>query len=374
MLKINIPLFEIDEKHTKYFKEQDLFNNNKIEGYINRRHGSLYGALFITKVNGEDTNQFIFPTPKMTYPFDRDGEWKIPEFNEVRIYEKLDGTNILSYVYEDKNGNEYLTFKTRLRPTLNYQFYNLWGEVLDIYPEIYDITFTPKKNFSFELYGKKNKIYLVYKDIINTALLFTRNAINGKITTPERYRKKLPVVKMLKRIIGNKKNIIEEYNKFRQYLETTLIQTPEGIAGIEGAVWYFCNKEYVVQMKCKPPKIEDLHFRKFKIPYTSIYTTIMNAFENVDEKSITVEFIKELLAEEFTEMEIIESEKRIDKILTQVLADRDWQKCVIEDYVNLQEKTGWSIETHRNEVMSWFAKKYPKQLCGKIYRFLADGK
>ena len=85
MLKIGIPLFEIDEKHTKYFKETDPFNKNKVEGYINRRQGNLYGSLFITKVNGKDAKQFIFSTPKMSYPYNRKGEWEIPDADEIRI-------------------------------------------------------------------------------------------------------------------------------------------------------------------------------------------------------------------------------------------------------------------------------------------------
>jgi hypothetical protein len=83
----------------KEFREVDSFNNNLLEGYICRQSDHRYGCLLITKVNDEDCQQIIWTTPKLDYPFDKVGNYHFPDCKQIQFYEKLDGTNILSYHY-----------------------------------------------------------------------------------------------------------------------------------------------------------------------------------------------------------------------------------------------------------------------------------
>ncbi|RLF60619.1 MAG: hypothetical protein DRN25_02220 [Thermoplasmata archaeon] len=366
--------FQIDEKHTIKFKLNDIFNNNTIEGYINRRPGTLYGSMIIEKVNGKDTYQFIYATPKMSYPFDRKGEWNIPDYDKIEVYEKLDGTNILGYVYRDAEGNKFVTYKTRLRPILGESkfgnFYLLWKEILERYPEIPKEILKSNLNFSFELYGKKNRIFILYKTLLDTRLLFYRERETGSILSPLSYKTDLPIPNIIS-IYNDDIDIVNEYNQVKLKLEENLKEEEGCITGMEGSVWYFIKNGSATQIKCKPPKIEDIHMRKFRIPYHSIYITIVNSFEDTD--SPTLDYIKELLSEEYTEEEIAESESRITKIFKEVIQEKDFQKKILADYESLSKEYGWTIENNKNDVMRWFGKKYPKFMAAKIYNFLAGG-
>ncbi|MBU1488128.1 hypothetical protein KKH56_08805, partial [bacterium] len=119
------------------FCEIDPFNpKNEVTGFVSRKSNEYYGALIITRVNNRDiTPQLVMGTPKMHYPFSSQADgtrnYAFPSAKYIEIYEKLDGTNILSYFYID-GANRYLTYKTRLRPFLGSSrfgdFYNMWKE------------------------------------------------------------------------------------------------------------------------------------------------------------------------------------------------------------------------------------------------------
>ena len=163
--------------------------------------------------------------------------------------------------------------------------------------------------------------------------------------------------------------MIDIYSEFKEYLQTTLVPTPKGMTGIEGAVWYFCKGDVVKQLKCKPQHIQDIHFKSDKIPYHSIYITIINALENQELSELSVDFIKELLLEEFTVTQVENATRRIEKTINQVKWDKEWQQEVLEHYQKLQEK-GLDIHEDKGMVMRYFAEHYPKDMCGKIFNFL----
>ena len=158
---MEIPFDITNKNQIIKFEEIDPYNKlNIIKGYVNRRQSKTYGSLYITHVNDKPVEQIIFSSPKMHYPFDKNGKWEFPESNTVELYEKIDGTNVVSFVYKDAQGNQYLSFKTRLRPFLGEgkfgNFKALWDEMLDMYPEILNQCFDQSRNYSFELYGKRN--------------------------------------------------------------------------------------------------------------------------------------------------------------------------------------------------------------------------
>ena len=55
-----------------------------------------YGALALLRVAGEAVPQTVYATPKLHYPFGKDGQFHFPPIRRAMIYEKLDGTNVLS--------------------------------------------------------------------------------------------------------------------------------------------------------------------------------------------------------------------------------------------------------------------------------------
>ena len=364
-------MFDIEnKKQVISFEETDPYNpQNKVRGYINRRQGSLYGSIIITHVNDNSCEQFIYATPKMHYPFDKNRKFEFPSYDKLEVYEKLDGTNILSYMYHDGE-TYYLTYKTRLRPFLGSgqfgDFKSLWDEILGTYPSIEIVCRTPTHNISFELYGKRNKILVDYDIPLDTKLLFARDAKTGYIYSPESIKEQIKSIPSLNILFSG--DIVNEeiYLKHQKDLTDSLEVDEEKqiIKGKEGTVWYFITNNHVEQIKCKPDGILKYHWSSDAISYESIYTTCINAFENFDNPSYTD--IKLLLEEEFTLDKIERSNTRIKNILERVRFDKKIQQEVIKEY----QKLGIDINKDKASVMRHFANLYDKRNARRIYTLL----
>ena len=356
------------------FEEVDVYNpQNTLKGYVNRRQGQLYGSLWITHVNGKKCEQLIYSAPKQHYPFDKDKNWKFPECDYIELYEKLDGTCIISYVYKDANDDVYLTYKTRLRPFLGTgrygNFFELWNEMLKKYPEITDYTFDEYHNCVFELYGKRNKILIDYDIPLDTELIFTINASNGHIYSPNNsvVADDIPILEQQIQKIPIVNDELEiSYQDYQLMLEKNLIIDEENhiMKGAEGLVWYFIKDGNAIQIKNKPPSVLKYHWSGDAIPYESIYTTVINAFENFDEPDYPD--VAGLLKEEFDDDKIEKSRTRINKILGRVLFDKKFQYTLAEDY----RKHGFDINKDKVACMRWFGKNYPKSEAHRIYNLL----
>jgi len=367
------------------FKETDPYNpQNILEGYINRRQGNLYGALWITHVNGKKCEQLIYSAPKQHYPFGKDKngeiiEWEFPEYEYFYTFEKLDGTCIISFIYKDSDGKEYLTYKTRLRPFLGESkygnFFQLWNEMREKY-QIDDYCRDSCDCCVFELYGKRNKILIDYDIPLDTKLIFIVDSLIGEIFLPVNpfgdYN--INVLYPETGIRGITEFIDEElYGIIQNELEDELFIDEESkiMKGKEGYVLYFMKHGVTKQIKCKPPSVLKYHWAGDAIAYESVYTTVVNAFENFDEP--TYDDVVGLLQEEFDVEKIEKSRVRIEKVLGKVLFDKKLQYELADDY----RKLGVDINLDKVTVMRHFGKIYPKSEAHRIFNLLKqyeDGK
>jgi len=366
-----------NKKQIIRFEEVDPYNpQNTVKGYVNRRQGNMYGDLYITHVNGKKCYQHIYSAPKQHYPFDKNNEWKFPECDYIDLYEKLDGTCIISYTYLDSNGNIYLTYKTRLRPFLGKSkfgnFFELWNEMLKKYPNIINMTFDSEKVCVFELYGKRNKILIDYEIPLDTKLLFIRERCTGDIYPPEsiNVEEGCPFLEF-EGMVGSWneydiKGKEDLYRKIQEDLELGLyINEDEKILrGKEGYVMYFMKGDCAIQIKNKPPSVLKYHWSGDAVAYESIYTTVINAFENFDEP--TYDDVVSLLIEEFDLSKIEKSRVRIEKILGKVLFDRKYQYKLAKDY----EKHNFDINKNKVTCMRWFGQHYPRSEAKRIFNLL----
>ena len=298
---------ELFGKDYREFSEIDPFNpQNEVTGYISRRATEYYGALVITHINGVAVKeQLIMGTPKMHYPFTttQTGERKynFPVANKVEIFEKLDGTNILVFSYT--NGNDiFYTCKTRLMPFVNAgsrwgNFFAMWEEVIgDNRDYIHTLMSQFGCNLSFELYGARNPHLVIYDVPLAYALLFGVTN-TGNIISLSRIDCKLPKAKLIAKV---DKDYSDAYINIQKQLEGGLRKLGDDTyVGVEGAVWYLQTiDKRTIQYKCKPETIEIIHFSQGKgISKNSILATCWNALENTDK--LTIDFIKQLLLEEF---------------------------------------------------------------------------
>ena len=356
------------------FCEIDPFNpENEVAGFISRKATEYYGALLITEINGKKvSSQLIMGTPKMHYPFDSrpDGSrnYKFPSAKNIEIYEKLDGTNVLAYYYSDGE-YRYLTYKTRLRPFLQSgrfgDFLNMWKEVgIPYEEEIRREMDRSDCNLSFELYGLRNPHLVVYAKPLDIALLFGVTNI-GRILPPSQLKNPdVPIVNRLKVI---DKDYALNYEEMREELQAGLKQEEEGYySGTEGTVWYLNTPDdKCLQLKCKPETIEAIHFSAgVGISRNVIIATCWNAFENVD--TLTLDFIKQLLLEEF-KPEIIEAKHYlIEECIVFVTKEAEFRKGVVEDY----RKLDMNILLQKADVMRIMAQKYAKKDMRKVYSII----
>lgn len=339
-------ILSIKEDELNEFVISDPFNNgNVLSGFLCRRGDHRYGALVIFSVNGWSCEQIIFGTPKMHYPFDRNGDFRWPPIREVQAWEKIDGTNILAYWYRGEN-DAFVTFKTRLTPIVKDmqfgRFESMWRELLERDSWIQEVIWqNPDFNLSFELYGERNPITIQYHVPLATSLLFgvrrSDHAIKpptylvGRATNPELIA------------FDSAKGMTEAYNEIRNYMtknnETNLVD--------EGIVLYaHIGEPSWLQFKCKPEQIEKIHWASGGIPRNAVWTTAINSYEN--NENPTIENLIELLKEEYSDTQINksivkvhniyhEAKKHMELVATVNIA---WEKARINGFDVTQDKSG----------------------------------
>ena len=372
--------FDLDNASSNPFKVIDPYNpQNTIEGFVFRKPDMRYGMLHITRVNDCDCAQNIWATPKQNYPWNYERlEFKIPkEYHHIEIYDKYDGTNILAYRYKYKD-KTFVTYKTRLRPILGSSkfgnFKALWDEMLEKYPEIPKLPEKNECNISFELYGRRNFILFNYEVGLDCVLLFGRGD-DGKIISP----RTLDVggVRVPDNWVdvyyGDVEKIKEIYGALEDEMEEGIIKSVDdegdvtSLDGLEGTVWYFVGEDgALTQKKCKPLTVRDIHLKGAGgVPNHSIYTTIINSFEDMDDPQY--EYVVELLEEEFEKEKVEKKRHTILKILSKVRFDKKISHELRKEYEKHPE---FDINEDKGMVMRHFAKLYNKKFASKIYTLL----
>lgn len=360
-------------KEFTYFKEKDPFNlHNELEGYVSHDSNYKYGALLITHINNTPTEQIIYCTPKIPYPFDKNGNWHFPTAEKIESYRKIDGTNIFMYRYFHNN-IRYITFKTRLNPFIKNSkfgpFLDMWNEILQKYGKenFHDLNRKNNMNISFELFGSRNKHLIEYDISLDIALLFAVD-YQGKIYPPSQIDLltfsgfSFPTAGLNRTIT---KQYVENYKMAQLNMNDALKETEDGYKGEEGEVWYIKTLDGKWSMvKCKPEIIEKIHFAAGGPDKNTILATCYNVFENFDE--LNFENVKLLLSEEFPEKTINDKKDLILSCIDQINSEMEFKDKIVNQY----KKLNLNIFENKVEVMRHFSTLYPKTLMRKIYNIL----
>jgi len=361
--------FDCKEDELKEFDVEDTFNPpNSLRGYICRISDHRYGALYITNVNHIPcAPQIVWGTPKQHYPFGKDGRFVWPPIKKINIYNKLDGTNILAYSYSFRK-KKYVTYKTRLGPVARSgqwgDFPSMWREMLDKYPSIPKTVLDLNLNLSFELYGARNLHLIVYNVPLDAKFLFaTPQTLAPGIIDPE----KIDLPEGMPPVVAGEKctalNDLTSFYKKRQAETEAMNKTVEmGIKGSEGFVLYAHLEDgNIRQFKCKPETIQQIHWTHGGLGKNVIKATIINAFENED--NVTITFVKELLREEFEPAKIERQSVTIAKILDEVKLGMAFRAKV----VNVYKEIGISVAEDKIAAMRALSERFERRKMGYVY-------
>jgi len=383
-------LLGVDPKEIEYFEAHDQYNGNYIEGFLCKRGDHRYGALVICKVNGEETAlQRIYATPKLHYPFGKDKmtaerKYHWPKLRKAYVYEKFDGTNICAYSYSDASGLRYVTFKTRLTPVLRESqfgnFKGMWDEMISKYPGLRrpDAVYGGDLSLSFELYGYRNPLLIEYPIPLEAVLLFgvqqsDAQVIPGSVlkargACPEAFS---PVAQV-EHSVGRREDITAVYNKLREDALKRNKKTDEGkIVGSEGFVFYVLTADSTWQMfKAKSEDIEAVHWASDSIHPNSVLTTVWNALENVDVDGLTPKYVAELLAEEFSDIQIQKSMDRVKKSIATVKSVVAFRVQVAEHLKTVPCELNFDL--YRKTIMRHMSQFFDKKDMRKVFTAIRE--
>jgi hypothetical protein len=359
-------LLYVQEKELNGFDEIDPFNGFRLSGYLSRHGDHRYGAMVILEINEEPCEHLVWGTPKLHYPFDKHGKYNWPTIDELAVFEKIDGTNILAYRYVHK-GQTYVTYKTRLSPVLKHSqfgdFLSLWKDCLEVNPWIdRAIVDNPDYNLSFELFGARNPITVQYEVDLDTAILFGVRQHDHAVRPPTQL-----VLPQDAKLAGQtsiyQKSVIEDPTKlYNDHREESSSLNSETLL-TEGNVFYVHSGGKWHMFKCKPEEIEKIHWAAGGIPQISIYNTIINAYEDMDQPDIP--YITQLLLEEYTQKQIDDRADAITKLFKKAKKQMDLKKNVNEVYRKAIEE-GFDIKADKNGTLRWMSQFFSREDMKKV--------
>jgi hypothetical protein len=355
------------------FAVADPFHDGlPFEGFLCHKTDHRYGAIVITRVADEPCPQLIHATPKLKYPFDRDGRFRFPPIARAHIYEKLDGTNVLAYRYCDAAGVERTTFKLRLHPVLRNGtfggFLDMWRELLERHPELVSLPARNGCGISFELYGGRNPHLIAYDEPLALAVLFGVDPATARLVAPfELELGGVPAAPLMAELRAGD-DPVARFETLRAELETRNSRlSAEQISGTEGAVWCVTEPSGLVSLwKCKPESIEEIHWAT-GINKQAVLATCWNALETVDELSF--ETVRPLLLEEYPPEEIDAFRPHVEECIAAVRAELAFRERVVAAYRAIRAE-GLSFPADKAAVMRLLAPRFTKNEMRRVYAAL----
>lgn len=360
----------VDAKCLQPFDATDPFNDEiRLEGFLCQRPDHRYGALALLRVDGRPAPQRIFATPKLHYPFGKDGRFFFPPVQSAHLYEKLDGTNVLAYRYADADGARRLTYKLRLSPVLRNSkwgpFLDYWRELLGRHPDLPARVEASGCHLSFEMYGARNAHLIAYDEPLATALLFGVRPADASVVGPFQLDPgSVPVAPLVGELRAGE-DPVARFQALREEMERR--NRPAGddkLSGTEGAVWYVTEPlGRVTLWKCKPESVEEIHWA-VGINKAAVIATCWNALETAD--TLTYETLQPLLLEEYQPDDLEKFRANIDDAIRQVNVERAFRQRVREAYETLKAE-GLSITRDKGAVMRQLSGKFPREHMGHVY-------
>jgi hypothetical protein len=368
-VSIATQLIGLDAKWLQPFDVEDPFNNNlRLRGFLSQKPDHRYGALVITHVGDAEMPQLVLATPKLHYPFGKDGSFHFPPIKRLHLYEKLDGTNVFAYRYRDPESQWRQTYKLRLAPTLRNSrwgaFLDMWQELLRRHPGIPQLVEANDCHMSFEIYGARNTHLIVYERDLAVAALFGARRDASVVPLHKLNLLDVPSAPLLGEMIAGE-DPVAKYAEIRAQMEKRNRPTEDDkLTGIEGTVWYVEEPEGRVSLwKCKPESVEAIHWA-LGINKTAVIATCWNFLETSDH--LSYDALLPLLAEDYEPRDIEAFRPHIEDCISRVKQEFEFKERVVEAY----DRLGVSIHADKATVMRALSKDFPRGEMKKIYAII----
>lgn len=365
-----VELLNVDAKFLSPFDVEDPFNEGiRLEGFLCQRPDHRYGALAILRVDGQPAPQLIFATPKLHYPFGKDGRFHFPPIYTAHLYEKLDGTNVLAYRYRDGEGRRRLTYKLRLAPTLRNSkwgpFLDYWRELVARHPDLPGLAETNGCHISFEMFGARNAHLIAYETDLAVALLFGVRPGDAAVVGPFQLDSGGVSLAPLLGELRADEEPVARYQALRAAMEErNRPAMDDRLTGTEGAVWYVTEPSGRVTMwKCKPESVEEIHWAT-GISKNAVIATCWNALETSD--ILDYDVLLPLLLEEYQPDDIDRFRSNIDDAIRCVNTEQAFRHSVRDAYEAIKAQ-GLSITRDKAAVMRALSCKFPRDRMGHVY-------
>jgi len=360
----------VDAKFLQPFETADPFHEElPLQGFLCQRPDHRYGALALMRVGGHRVPQVVYATPKLHYPFGKDGRFHFPPIATAHIHEKLDGTNVLAYHYTDVAGQKRLTYKLRLSPVLRNSkwgpFLDYWRELIARHPDLPGLAGENDCHISFEMYGARNTHLFAYDEPLAAAVLFGIDAKTAAPIPPSRLATgSVPAAPLLAELRAND-DPVARFGALREEIERgNSAAADDKIRGSEGAVWFVTEPGGRVTLwKCKPESVEAIHWAT-GINKVAVIATCWNALETADE--LTYDTLLPLLLEEYQIDDIEKFRANIDDAIAHVRIEQEFRGRVRAAYEELVA-SGLSITIDKAAVMRALSTKFRREEMGRVY-------
>jgi len=368
-LALATEIIGLDEKWLQPFDVGDPFNDDRrLRGFLCQKPDHRYGALAITHVGDAEAPQLILATPKLHYPFGKDGSFHFPPIKAIHLYEKLDGTNVLAFRYQDGDGQWRLTYKLRLSPTLRNSrwgpFLDMWRELLQAHPTIPQLVEANDCHISFEMYGARNTHLVVYDRDLAVAVLFGVRHDASVIPLHHLDLLDVPGASLIGALVAGE-DPVAKYGEIRAQMEQRNKPTEdEKLTGIEGTVWYVEEPGGRISLwKCKPESVEAIHWA-LGVNKKAVIATCWNLLETSDD--LSYETLLPMLAEEYELRDIEAFRPHIDECIRDVQHEFEFKERVLDEYAKL----GISIHVDKAVVMRALSQRFARNEMKKVYSLI----
>lgn len=368
-LQLAESLLGLEAKWLQDFDIEDPLNGNqRLRGFLCQKPDHRYGALALTQVNEAEAPQAILATPKLHYPFGKDGSFHFPPIKKILLYEKLDGTNVLAYRYHDASGKSFLTYKLRLAPVLRNSkwgpFLDMWRELLQKHPTIPELVEKNNCHISFEMYGGRNTHLIVYEEGLAVAVLFGVRPDASVVPPSQLDLLGVPAAPLLGELIAGE-DPAAKYAEIRAQMEQRNRPAEEDkISGLEGTVWYVEEPSGRVTMwKCKPESVEAIHWAA-GINKEAVRATCWNYLETGDD--LNYDTLLPLLLEEYQLDDIKHFREHIEACIKQVRYEFEFKERVLAAYDGL----GLSIHADKAGVMRALSQQFRRDEMKKVFTMI----